>query len=88
MYTVISADSFEKDFKKLDYSVQKLIKRWIDRHLINCEDPRAYGKALSANLIGYWRYRIGDYRIIAEIRDSELIVIAVRVSHRSFVYKK
>ena len=42
---------------------------------------------LSSNLKGYWRYRIGDYRLLAEIRDRELIIIAIAISHRSRVYR-
>jgi len=50
------------------------------------DGPRARGKGLSGDLAGYWRYRIGDYRVIAEIQDSRFVVIAVTVAHRSDVY--
>lgn len=88
MYTVKTTSDFEKQFKKLDKSVQRMIAKWIQKHLENCADPRATGKGLVANLQGYWRYRIGDYRLIAEIQDEELLIIAISVAHRSEVYGK
>ena len=88
MYKVKTTEDFERQFKKLDRSIQALIAKWIRKHLIDCEDPRATGKALTANLKGYWRYRIGDYRLLAEIRDEELIIIAVAIDHRRQVYDR
>lgn len=87
MYKVKTTVSFEKQFKKLDKSVQRIIAAWIKKHLSNCEDPRSFGKALTANLSGYWRYRIGDYRLIVEIVDSELVIVAVNIGHRSDIYE-
>lgn len=51
------------------------------------EDPRAIGKALSANLRGFWRYRVSNYRIICEIDDDKLIICVVEVNHRKNIYK-
>lgn len=87
-YTLVTTEDFEKQFKKLDRSVQVIIVRWIKKHLEDCEDPRVYGKVLSANLKGYWRYRIGDYRLLVEIRDEELVIVAVSIAHRSEVYNR
>ncbi|MGN0629705.1 MAG: type II toxin-antitoxin system RelE/ParE family toxin [Ruminococcus sp.] len=88
MYSVKTTSDFDKQFKKLDKSVQRIISKWINKHLDGCTDPRATGKGLVANLKGYWRYRIGDYRLVVEIRDSELVIVAVSVAHRSEVYSK
>lgn len=49
---------------------------------------RAHGKALTGNLKGIWRYRVGDYRIFAEFEDDELIVLIFEVAHRREVYKR
>lgn len=87
MYKVKTTVLFEKQFKKLDKSVQRIIAAWIKKHLSNCEDPCSFGKGLTANLSGYWRYRIGDYRLIVEIVDSELLIIAVNIGHRSDIYE-
>ena len=87
MYRLIITDDFEKQFRKLDKSVQIMIKKWIVKHLGGDADPRDCGRPLSSNLKGYWRYRIGDYRPLAEISDKELIMIAIAINHRSKVYK-
>ena len=86
MYRLIITDDFEKQFRKLDKSVQAMVQKWIAKHLGADADPRDSGRPLSPNLKGYWRYRIGDYRLLAEIRDKELIIIAIAISHRSRVY--
>lgn len=82
IYEVRTTARFDKEFKKLDRGTQRLIKAWIEKHLINIENPRQHGKALTSNLNGLWRYRVGDYRIIAEIEDDKLIIIALKVGHR------
>lgn len=85
-YTLVTTENFEKQLKKLDRSVQVIVVKWIRKHLENCEDPKAFGKVLTANMKGYWRYRIGDYRLLVEIREEELIVVAISIAHRSEVY--
>ena len=87
-YSVRTTPRFDKDFKKLDRYTQLMIKSWITKNLIGCEDPRAHGKALTANRSGQWRYRIGDYRLLCDILDGELIILALRIGHRSDVYKR
>ena len=87
MYSVETTPTFDKQFGKLDKSVQQLIAKWIRKHLINCENPRAQGKGLTANLKGYWRYRIGGYRLLVEIIDEQLVIIAVDIGHRREIYK-
>ena len=51
------------------------------------DDPRSRGKALTGNLVGFWRYRVGDYRVICDIEGDKLIVSVVDVDHRSRVYR-
>ena len=88
MYKLVTTSDFDKQFKKLDKSVQMMITKWIKKHLYNTDNPRAQGKPLSANLKGYWRYRIGNYRLLAEIQDKELVVVAVEIAHRSAIYDR
>lgn len=76
-----------KSLKKLDKHTQKLIITYMD-NIEKLEEPRARGKALSANLKGFWRYRISDYRIICEIIDDELIICVIDVDHRKQIYKR
>lgn len=80
-FRVKTTKKFDYQFKKLDRSVQKIIFMWINNRLIDTENPRAYGKPLKANLKGYWRYRIGNYRMITEIRDDELVIVAISIAH-------
>ena len=71
----------------MDKYTRKLIYAWIDKNLQGCTDPRQHGKALTANRVGQWRYRIGDYRLICEIKDSEIIILVLEVGHRREIYE-
>ena len=86
IYQLITTDRFDKAFKKLDKQTQRIIKTWIDKNLDGCENPRLHGKGLTANRSGQWRYRVGDYRILAEIRDNEIVLVLIDVGHRSTIY--
>lgn len=86
-YSIETTKRFDKEFKKLDRYTMKMIKSWIEKNLVNCENPRAHGKGLSSNRSGQCRYRIGDYRLICEIQDSKLIILALSIGHRSEIYK-
>lgn len=76
-----------KSIKKLDNSVKMMIRAWIEKNLVGTSDPRRRGKGLTSNLSGYWRYRVGDYRILTEIQDDRLIILVIEVGHRRDVYK-
>lgn len=85
-YSVNYSARAVKELKKLDRQTRALILSWIEKNLVDCENPRAHGKGLTANRSGQWRYRVGDYRIIAEIIDSEIVILVLSVGHRSVVY--
>lgn len=87
-YELLLSERFKKDFKKLDKYTQKMLRAWIDKNLVDCENPRQHGKALTANRSGQWRYRIGDYRLICLIEDNKLIITALAVGHRREIYIK
>ena len=80
--------SARKELKKLDIYTQKIILLWLHKNIEGCEDPRIYGKPLSANRAGQWRYRVGDYRIIAKIEDDKLIILVISIGHRKDIYNK
>ncbi|MCL1847715.1 MAG: type II toxin-antitoxin system RelE/ParE family toxin [Coriobacteriia bacterium] len=80
------SEKADKQLSKLDKSISKVIVAWLNKNIDGCEDPRMWGKALSADHAGKWRYRVGSYRILVEIRDWELIVLALEVGHRSSAY--
>lgn len=87
-YSVETTSRFDKEFKKLDRYTQRMIKAWIDKNLEGCIDPRQHGKGLTANRSGQWRYRIGDYRLICQIEDDRLVILALNIGHRREVYDK
>lgn len=87
-YQVAYSERAIKELKKLDKHTKRIIKAWIDKNLVDCEDPRVHGKGLTANRSGQWRYRIGDYRLICQIEDEELVILALTVGHRRDVYEK
>lgn len=86
-YSIEVSERFEKEFKKLDKYTQKMIKAWIEKNLSNTENPRVFGKGLSTDKAGLWRYRIGDYRLICEIIDKKLVILALTIGHRKEIYK-
>lgn len=86
-WKVETTSRFDKEFKKLDRYTQRIIKGWIVKNLVGTDNPRAKGKGLTANRSGQWRYRIGDYRLICQIQDDTLVILALSVGHRSIVYK-
>lgn len=76
-----------KEIKKLGRQAQREIITYLDERVAGSADPRRFGKGLKADLAGLWRYRVGDYRIICQIRDQELIVLIIAVGHRRNVYE-
>ena len=73
------------EFAKLDKAIQRRIVKFIARIQVN---PRQHGSALQGDTLGdYWKYRVGDYRLIADIRDNILTVLIISIGHRSDVYK-
>lgn len=84
---VVFTRSALKQFKKIDITNQKKIKQFIlDIQELN--DPRSKGKSLKGKLSNYWRYRVGDYRLICDINDSEIIITVVRIGHRKDIYTR
>lgn len=79
--------SATKQLAKLDKPVSRLIIRVLEEKLAGTKDPRKFGEALTGGLRGYWRYRIGDYRVICELRDHELLVWVVAIGHRREIYR-
>ena len=85
-YSVSYSERAVKQLKKLDVQTRRLLFAWIEKNLVGCTNPRATGKGLTSNRSGIWRYRIGDYRILADIRDGELLILVIEVGHRSRIY--
>lgn len=88
MYHVEFIKSVKKSFSKLDKYTQTMILNWIEKNLEGCNNPRLFGKPLSGDRKGQWRYRVGDYRIITLIQDNKLIILVIAIGHRRDIYKK
>lgn len=86
MYQVVFTDKALKVLKKLDRSVSRMLLAWIKKNLEGCDNPRIHGKALTGNHAGRWRYRVGDYRIMAEISDDTITIYVVNIGHRKNIY--
>ncbi len=76
-----------RELKKLDKYTAAMITGWIRKNLEGCENPRQHGKGLTADRSGQWRYRVGDYRILAEISDEKILILVVHIGHRREIYK-
>jgi mRNA interferase RelE/StbE len=75
-----------KDLRKLGKQAQREIIDYLDERVAGDQDPRRFGKGLKAELVGLWRYRVRNYRILFQIQDGELVVLLVAVGHRKDVY--
>ncbi len=86
-YHVEFSAKAKKSLKKMDKFTASMILGWIRKNLEGCENPRQHGKGLVANHSGEWRYRIGDYRLIAEIEDDKVIILMLNIGHRKEIYE-
>lgn len=87
LYTVEYTRDALKALQKLDRPATGMIYTWIEKNLVDCVNPRVHGKSLSANMAGQWRYRIGDYRLIAHIQDQKVTILILAIGHRREVYQ-
>lgn len=85
-YKVVIDPKAKKQLKKMDYIQAKSINKWIDKNLVGCTNPYFSGKALKGNLKDYWRYRVGNYRLLARIDNKKIIITIAKVGHRQGVY--
>lgn len=85
-YKLVPTPKFIKQMKKFDKFTQRQIRKYLENVVKDGKNPRAKGKGLTANRAGQWRYRIGDYRVIVNINDGEMIVLALEAGHRRDIY--
>ena len=86
-WTLRFSKKADKQLSKLDPQQSRVIVAWLLKNIDGCKDPRAWGKPLAAEHKGQWRYRIGNYRILVEIKDNELLVLALQIGHRKDIYE-
>lgn len=76
-----------KQLAKMGANAAGEITRYLKNRIAPSDDPRQFGKGLVGDLSGYWRYRVGDYRIVCQLIDERLVVLVVEVGHRREVYR-
>lgn len=86
-YRLVVSENVRKKIKKMDKHLGLMLAKDMKAKLDGLENPRRFGKALVGEYKGLWRYRIGAYRVICDIRDDELIVLAIDLGHRKDIYK-
>jgi mRNA interferase RelE/StbE len=86
LWKVEFLESAKRELKKLDKRWQLAILDYLEDEISVLENPRSRGKALVGDKQGLWRYRVADYRIVCEIHDTELVIVAVTIGHRKNVY--
>ncbi len=86
-WTIDYTDTALKALRRMGKANAERIVDFMSDRVANAEDPRWTGKALKGELGEYWRYRVGDYRVLCEIRDGELRVIATTIGHRRDIYR-
>lgn len=86
-WTVEISDMAERQLRRLEWSMQKRVLDWLDDRIEGCKNPRHFGEPLRGELSGLWRYRAGDFRIICQIHDDRLVVLALAIGHRREVYR-
>lgn len=85
-YKVIYEKKAIKSLSKIDKGQQAIILAWVEKNLVDTDDPKKYGRALKGNFKEYWRYRVGNYRILASINDDQIQIFIFNVGHRKEIY--
>ncbi|MDJ0581815.1 type II toxin-antitoxin system RelE/ParE family toxin [Crocosphaera sp.] len=88
IWKVTFKDEAVKQLRKLNPNIQDRITNYLRTRIATEEDPRRFGKALTGDLKGLWRYRVDDYRIVCLIDNDILTVLIVKIGHRRNIYVK
>ena len=87
-WNVELAESAERELAKLDPEHKKRILKFLEQRVARLDDPRSLGQALRGSRLGeFWKYRVGDYRLICKIEDDRLVVLVLRMGHRREIYR-
>lgn len=86
-WTIKYTDTARKQLKKIDHQIARRILDFMDERVAVADDPRQTGKALAGPLGNFWRYRVGDYRVICDIQDGEMCVLVIEIGNRKDIYR-
>ena len=87
-FTVRYTKQADRSLEKMDQRQRKIILTWINEKLEGCDNPRKWGKALEGERSPSWRYRVGKYRILADILDEEVIIFIFKIGARDKMYRR
>ena len=87
-WTIEFEAAAQREFERLDKTVALRISKFLYQRVASLENPRLIGERLHGTLGDYWKYRVGDYRIICTLEDDRLVVVVVRIGHRRDVYHR
>lgn len=88
MWSIRFTHTALNELKRLDKPLQQRILNYLETRLACCINPKDQGKALTGKMKKFWRYRVGDYRIICNINDKVVTILVLRIAHRKEVYVK
>jgi mRNA interferase RelE/StbE len=87
-WTIKIEDSAAKELKKIDKTDARRILKFLDERVAMLENARSIGESLKGPQLGnFWKYRVGDYRIICDIQDSVLLILVLRIGNRREIYR-
>ncbi len=86
VWTLIFDTKFDKQFNRLSQVNKERIMDFLENRVLKHHNPKTLAKQLTGNLSGYWSFRVGDYRIIADIEEDAFTILAIEVGHRRDVY--
>jgi mRNA interferase RelE/StbE len=87
-WTIEFAESAARQLRKLDPAIARRLLAFLRERVSPADDPRLLGAPLKGDELGqFWKYRVGDYRIIAEIQDRHVRILVVRLGHRRDIYR-
>jgi mRNA interferase RelE/StbE len=87
-WTIEFDSAAQREFERLDKSVALRISKFLHQRVASLENPRLIGERLHGTLSDYWKYRVGDYRIVCSIEHEKLVVVVLRIGHRREIYKR
>ncbi len=87
-WTIEFTESALRQMERLDRGVGQRIRKFLQERVAPMQDPRSIGQALHGKSLGqFWKYRIGDYRLVTRIEDDRLLILVVRIGHRREIYR-
>lgn len=87
-YVVELSTEVDRELRHLDAQHRKRILKFLNDRVASLDNPRSIGQALHGSDLGeFWKYRVGDYRLICKIEDRRLLVLVLRIGHRKEIYR-